>query len=191
MSGMDHRCCTLAWAGVALAGLTGCAASQLSARTSSVLYASEVNADELLLGLEAALIDEGFQIDPRSAAPGTITTHPLVQSRSVNDPTGRSSRGGEPQRLIAVASVRQTGSGPSAYVKVSIQQPSTEAHRVVYSDAGRSDLPGDSSPFEREGALTKEQSTVWSTVGRDRAMERRILDRVRELLPVSRPAPAP
>jgi hypothetical protein len=75
--------------------------------------------------------------------------------------------------------VAQNGNDVNVYCKVVVQEQTTETHRMFAQDSTLSDVPHDTA-IDRDAATTTQQNTVWRTVQRDKAAERRILEAVLE-----------
>lgn len=168
-------------AGAIIAGAlllwSACAAPAPSPLTYTVRQSTVDDGAALLGFAEAVLVSEGFEIDEVDAANGSISSKPLAVSSGDATGSGRSigSHGGA--RRVATVKVTRVGDATSVYCKVTVEEQATEAHRFLFQDEHGSDLPTDTA-IERDAATTAEQNTVWRTVRRDTAAERRIVEAV-------------
>ncbi len=164
--------------GVCCLALSGCASTGLSPLSYGVRRVEGGNDVTLFNAARAVLADLGYQIDRADAIAGVITTRPVLQSWRSSDAPARISSGGQWRHVVEVQ-LDERAEAVNVYCKVSIQQQVTAAHRMFAYDRSGSDLPGD-TPIERDAATTEEQNTVWQTVRRDKAAERRILEAILE-----------
>jgi hypothetical protein len=127
-----------------------------------------------------ALAELGYRVDRRDPSEGVLTTFP-VRGTLQDEAAARRGRLGTPRPTRRVAQVRieQRPGEVAVYCKVAVQEQTTEAYRLREYDLRTSDSPAN-TPIEREAATTKAQNTVWRTVRRDKAEERRILNAIIE-----------
>ncbi len=128
----------------------------------------------------SVLADMGYLLARADAADGPDASG--VRSVSASHPeealrTGKrlSSR----NRVRRLARVRGAAADETVrvYCKVVIQEQVTEAHLILWQDLMSSDRPVE-TPIDRGGAATEDQNTVWQTLRRDKAAERRILEAI-------------
>lgn len=129
---------------------------------------------------EATLVDLGYTISSRDQRSGVIRTAPQTVE---GDNTGRQITTRNSGRVRRVVEVRVNASERPARVlcKVSLQQQSTEALRVLAREHGGSDVPSETA-IDRDAYATPEQNTVWRTVRRDMTIERTILTEIQRRL---------
>ncbi len=131
--------------------------------------------------VEAALVERGYAIARRDPIEGVIVTESIE-----NDPQDRRGRSGvglsSAPRTRRFAEVRLAGAGEESrvYCKVLVQEQSTRVYGMYSSDRAGSDLPGSQTAIDRDAATTVEQNTVWRTLRRDTAEERKVLDAIVE-----------
>lgn len=85
--------------------------------------------------------------------------------------------------------IAEVGGARKIFCRAEVQRQSTEARRIIALDTAIDDQPG-ATPLQREGATTVEQNTVWDTIGRDRTLEREIVNDLADALGGA-PASAP
>ncbi|MCG3126726.1 MAG: hypothetical protein CHACPFDD_01579 [Phycisphaerae bacterium] len=90
-------------------------------------------------------------------------------------------------RRSARLRIRPSGDGSVAEVRVDLERRETTTSLSPANDSRLGDRPG-YTPIERDAATTDRQNTVWSRVRRDRALERSLLNELREWA-LSRAAP--
>lgn len=79
----------------------------------------------------------------------------------------------------------EVGGARKIFCRAELQRQSTEARRIIALDTAMEDQPG-ATPLQREGASTVQQTTVWDTIGRDRALEREIIEELTAALGIPR-----
>ncbi len=85
-------------------------------------------------------------------------------------------------RKIAAVRVRESEKGiSSAVVRVYIQRRDTESIRAFAYQREAEDRPSEQS-MEKISERGTKRAEVWSTIGRDYAQERKILDSIKEIL---------
>ena len=154
--------------------LGGCAAPGPTAMTYSVRRVSQGDVEGLLNAASIALEAEGFVIEKSDPEQGLVTTRPARVEPAAAD-AGWSGR--PAQRSVAQVQVTRGEGGMSIFCKVEIQRQTTEAYRLFQQARTRTDLP-DETAIDRDAATTAEQNTVWETVRRDKAAERRVLQAI-------------
>lgn len=167
--------------GVSVAGICwlvagGCASTGLSPLSYGVRRVEGGSQSALFDAARAALVDLGYQIDQADAAAAVITTRPTLAPRRLSNARARISSGGQPRCVVEVRVGARAGA-VNVYCKVAIQQQVTAAHRMFAYDRSGADDPG-ATPIDRDAATTAEQNTVWQTLRRDKAAERRILEAI-------------
>ncbi len=158
----------------------GCVSAGVSLLNYSVRHVQGGDPAAAFAVAQVALINLGYKIDKSDRATGVIVTRPIPTTASAERIHART-RLRSSSRLRRLVQVR-IAQGPgviNVYCKVALQEQTTEAHRMFRRDHAISDVPGE-TPIDREAATTEEQNTVWQTVGRDKAAERRILDTILE-----------
>ena len=156
----------------------GCASPRLSPLTYTVRHVQGQKRAAVFGAAEAALNDLSYRIYEADPTAGVINALPR-SAIPAEEETGVGSRQGPRVRLRRVAYVRltQTAAVVNVYCKVVVQEQTTEAHRMFRHDHRVSDIPDD-TPIDRDAATTTEQNTVWRTIRRDKAAERRIVEAV-------------
>ncbi len=172
------RAGTIIWLGVIWLGVGGCASTGLSPLNFSVRHIQDGNRAAVFDAARSALADLGYGIDRADPAAGVIEAQP-TRTTSATEPAPTGMRLSSRTRLRQVAYLHVTRGTEivNVYCKVVVQEQTTEAHRMFRQDHRVSDTPGH-TPIDREAATTTEQNTVWQTIRRDKAAERRILEAV-------------
>lgn len=134
--------------------------------------------EALMDAAEATLVDLGYSIASRDQRSGVIRTAPQTVE---GDGTGRQITTRNSGRVRRVVEVRVNATERPARVlcKVSLQQQSTEALRMLSREHGGSDVPSETA-IDRDAYATPEQNSVWRTVRRDMAIERTILTEIQQ-----------
>ena len=122
---------------------------------------------------------EPFLRGEGSSSVSSRAASPSRYGRAARTSVGTRLRPSSRLRRLATVRVGQGAGVVNVYARVALQEQTTEAHRMFQRDHAISDIPGD-TPIDREAATTSEQNTVWRTIGRDRAAERRILEAILE-----------
>jgi hypothetical protein len=112
-----------------------------------------------------------------------IDTAPVEFSTQRESGTARDLyRGRSTMRRTAHFSVGRTGGQTVARLRIDVDRRDTERQAVMQPRPNRlSDTPGQETPIDNDAATTAEQNSVWTRVRRDRALERALLDELREL----------
>ncbi len=160
--------------------LGGCASAGPSPLGYGIRHIQGIDRATALRIAQDSLVELGYKLDRVDSDTGLIITRPIPTTASI-ERVKSSVRLSTRNRLRRVAQVRLAHSGDVAtfYCRVGIQQQTAEAHRMFRRDRTISDSPGQ-TPIEREAATTEEQNTVWRTIHRDKAAERRILKAIVE-----------
>ena len=171
----------------ALAG--ACASSRPRTVNAALRRFEGVDQPAVFAAAATALADMGYDLDQQDEATGVLTTRPILdlpQDHRGRRPARLSSTG--QTRRIAKVCVGQTAETINVYCRVLVQEQTTQAHRFLAGDSEGIDTPT-ATAIERDAATTRQQNTVWRTIRRDKAAERRILSVVDERLhPTSRPS---
>lgn len=116
--------------------------------------------------------------------PGTrqITAGPVEFTTERDSGTARDLvRGRSTMRRQATFSVGRSGGETVARLRIDVERRDTERQAVFRPQTHRlSDTPGQETPIFADAATTSEQNTVWTPIRRDRALERALLDELRE-----------
>ncbi len=160
-----------------LLGLAGCSSPGPSAQAYNLRQFPAVPRDTLFARAEQALLELGYQPDKVDEAKGLLTSVPVIGDGRGEPTRGGIALGSTTVRTMAEIRIVPSGGGCSVYCRVVIQQLTTAAHAMFMQDRGASDVPSD-TPIDREGATTAEQNEVWTTIRRDRAKERAILEAI-------------
>lgn len=125
-------------------------------------------------------VREHFRIARMDRSAGRIETAPI----ETQEP-GQSSRAGDMLgaerrvRRLADVRVQEADGGVQVYCKVLVQQYESDERRLFARDKCATDIPSE-TPADQEGATTAEQNAAWRTRGRDKVLERQILDSILE-----------
>jgi hypothetical protein len=125
-------------------------------------------------------VREHFHIARMDRATGRIETDPLETQE-----TGQSGRAGDmlgAQRRVrrqADVRVQEADGGVHVYCKVLVQQFESDERRLFARDKYASDIPSE-TPADQESATTAEQNAAWRNRGRDKVLERQILESILE-----------
>ena len=158
----------------------GCVSARMSPLNYGVRHLQGDDSAAAFAAAHTALIDLGYKIDRSDPTTGVIKTEPILTTPSAaRTSVGTRLRPSSRLRRLATVRVGQGAGVVNVYARVALQEQTTEAHRMFQRDHAISDIPGD-TPIDREAATTSEQNTVWRTIGRDRAAERRILEAILE-----------
>lgn len=158
---------------------------------------TRLDADDSSAAFDAATyaVSQWFTIRDANPADGLILSHPAEFDQRGGTERLRDGAVNYRNRVRrrAVVRVRSTGGGPRVECVVARERLDTADHRVFWHNRSFEDVPSQ-TPIAQEAATGPEQNEVWTDVGRDRDLERRILGVVRERLaggpPRSEP-PAP
>ncbi len=137
-------------------------------------------ADALTIG-RRVLASHGFRVKTVDADSMAIETRPSEKTVRGSEGRLRDAVVKMPNRVRRTASLEFTNrSGDlQAWCQVKIERLSTADHRVFAQQRQFDDTPT-RTPIDGEGATTAEQNTVWTSAGRDEAMERTILSDIRQ-----------
>lgn len=95
------------------------------------------------------------------------------------------------RRQVAEMQVTPRGGDVVVSCRVRTERLDTTQQRAFRPQAG-DDRPANNAPFDAEAGATAHQRESWTPIGRDRQLERQVLDSVRERLqPVAAPSTAP
>ncbi|MGD8451233.1 MAG: hypothetical protein PVJ57_05390 [Phycisphaerae bacterium] len=173
-------------------GLVGCGpTTDLTGQQSRLIDTPDSRA---VLVAGAALLRREFgrvDVDEGRLA---VDSLPVEYSTRRESGTARDLYGGRStMRRVAHFSVGRKGESSVARLRIDVERQDT-ARVASAQPAGTriSDSPG-YTPIERDAATSERQNTVWSRVGRDRRLERMLLDELEERFaaPPTETAPAP
>ncbi len=125
-------------------------------------------------------VREHFRIARMDRSAGRIVTEPVETQEA-----GQSGRAGDllgaERRMRRVADVRvqESDGGVQVYCKVLVQQFESGERRLFARDKYASDIPSE-TPADQESATTAEQNAAWRDRGRDKVLERQILESILE-----------
>lgn len=174
------RVLSLALAISALLGLTGCADVEIEPAQSRVVASSDPDA---VLVEAATILRRDFGRTQIDATSRTIKTQPVEfvttrDSGSARDLYGASSR----MRRFATVTIAKRDSTVTARVRVDVERKDAPRTSSIGQPANPiNDSPGAETPINRDAATSEQQNTSWTRVRRDYAMERAILDELREV----------
>jgi hypothetical protein len=137
---------------------------------------------EEVLAAAAQLLKREFGRTRMERGSRVIEAGPLEYTTERESGTARDLVGGRStMRRVANFSVGQVGAGTIARLRVDVERRDTERQMIMRPHAYRlSDNPGQETPIEADAATSSQQNTVWTRVRRDRALERALLDELRE-----------
>ncbi len=169
---------TIVWLGASWLWVAGCASTGLSPVNFGVRHVPDGNRTAVFDAARAALTDLSYRINQADPVAGLIEAQP-IRTTAGSAPARTDLRLSSRTRLRTLALVRVTQGTErvNVYCKVVVQEQATEIHRMFRHDHRLSDVPGDTA-IDREAATTTEQNTVWQTIRRDKAAERRILETI-------------
>ena len=179
----------LAVIGLFGAWVAGCASPPATKLNYAVTRVEAASQDVAMAAAEQAL-REHFRIARVDRAAGLIECAPVesqeaVRSGRIGDVLGASRR----VRRVAEVRVEDLGDGARVFCKVLLQQYETEERRMFDREHALSDVPSE-TPAAGEAATLPQQNATWRTRGRDKVLERRILQAVHELVAApGRPTP--
>ena len=170
----------IGWVGMCGLLVSGCVSAGPSPLSYGLRHVKGGDRAVVFETAQKAVAELGYAIDRADSTAGIITTVPISEPYRSGFPRSGvrlSSQG----RLRRVVQIRIDGRGDAVdvYCKVALEQQVTAAHRMFAYDRMGTDVPG-ATPIDREAATTTEQNTVWQTVRRDKAAERRILEAILE-----------
>lgn len=160
--------------------LLGCAdAGTVEAHAQRVIPSADP--DQVLTAATAILQREFGRVRVEPAA-RRIVTGPAEFTTERESGTARDLvRGRSTMRRQALFSVDRSGGQTVAHLRIDVERRDTERQAVFRPQTHRlSDSPGQETPIFADAATTSEQNTVWTRVRRDRALERALLDELRE-----------
>lgn len=111
-----------------------------------------------------------------------IETAPVEFTTARDSGTARDLyRGRSTMRRTGHFSVGQSGGQTVARLRVDVDRRDMGPRTLMRPESHRlSDTPGQQTPIEADAATTDQQNTAWTRVRRDRALERQLLDELRE-----------
>ncbi len=158
--------------------LVGCAAPGQQVLPFGVSRIVDGDRSATFAAAEATLVGMGYVIEVSDPSTGRITTRAMTQARRPERQRKavRISAQSELRRVIQLR-VGETEESVNIYCQVAIQEQDTEAHRIMQQQLTTSDRAGETA-IDRDAGTTIEQNTVWRTIDRDKALERKILNTV-------------
>jgi len=135
-----------------------------------------------------------FRLDPAAPSDGVIQGLPEEYEQRGGTGRIRDEAVGYRNRLRRTATlvIQETPTGSVAKCRVQVERLDTSDHRVFSSNEQFGDVPNE-TPIDREAGVTPRQQQVWTALPRDRDLERRILNVLRDELgkggPASQPTP--
>ena len=156
----------------------GCSAPGLQILPFGVSRIADGDRSATFAAAEATLVDMGYAIESADPSTGKITTRAMASPRrsASSRKAVRLSAQSELRRVIQIR-VGETEEAINVYCQVAIQELDTETYRIMQQQWALSDRAGETA-IDRGAATTMEQNSVWRTIDRDKAMERKILDAV-------------
>jgi len=163
---------------IASAGCTSPGPTRAAYTVCEIPFASRAS----IVGVAAKSVrEQGFQVARMDAAQGIVETDPIETeemetARPVSGVLGRTRR----VRRVASVEVRPADEAVTVFCKVEIQEYVTDARRFYAREHAISDTPTE-TPAALEAATSAEQNATWRVFGRDRELERKILDGIVQL----------
>ncbi len=172
----------VAAAGIAVTAVCGCASDGGPSALTATVQRFPGAEPAVILNLAAlSMAEQGFEIDRRNSGAEEVVSYPMELSDDSLSTEVGSAMWADDRRCRATTQVRRTGDATTAYCRVEIQERATDAGRFHAAEHGITDVPSD-TPIDRDGATTREQNTMWRSVGRDKRRERAILEMIAGLL---------
>ena len=159
--------------------VAGCASPAPSKLNYGMMRIESASRAEVMPAAEQA-VREHFRIATTDRAAGLIEAQPREGSEA-----GRTRRAGDvlgaQRRVRRVAEVRvmDADEGVNVFCKVLIQQYESDERRLFVREHALSDAPTE-TPAADEAATSAEQNATWRTCGRDKVLERQILQAIEE-----------
>ena len=174
------RHCLFVLTGVVMtAALTGCKADISSGTRLSL---GDVSYDEAL-AVAREVMRKHFELAPGNPGDSAIVARPKpVDARAQRILGGKS-----PVRQLATLRLQSRAGHVVANANILLQRQGSASFRQFGSSGNYSTIPND-TPSQSEAATTPEQNEAWETRGRDRALERTI---VQELYNAMHPSKNP
>jgi hypothetical protein len=154
----------------------GCSSTSRSAPPAAQSIRIETSDPGAVYSVGLALMRREFtQVQPAASELEINTTPELYQTRDSSG-TARDYYGGASQmRRSGWMKIERVGPAVRAYVRVAVERLDTRRQELFTSPTGRlSDAPG-RTPIEEDAATTQSQNTLWTSAGRDRGLERKLL----------------
>lgn len=174
----------------ALVLLTGCESSQPTNRAPRNAQSIRLASDDVRVVFSAGvevMRGEFNRVRPRPSDRVVLIEPELYQTRSESG-TARDYYGGVSEmRRKAWFQVDPIGSATRARIRVDLERLDTRRRELLRPPISRLDDNPGYTPIQEDAATTSEQNTLWTSAGRDRALERRLLLELRER--VEGPAP--
>jgi hypothetical protein len=174
----SRRPLVLIVAGLSL--MVGCAAPQAGPPSAASLRIASPDADAVYAVALDVLRGE-FATIRRSPTERRADAAPIEFTAREGSGTARDLYGGASRlRRSAWLLVEPRRDHSRAWLRIDIEREDTARRDALRPTAGRlSDRPGD-TPIEQDAATTTAQNTIWTAVGRDRALERALLTAISE-----------
>lgn len=111
-----------------------------------------------------------------------VTTEPVEYRTTSDSGAARDLYGGRStMRRIATFNVGRRGAATVARLRIDVERRETSASTSLSPGVNRlGDSPGTETAIDRDAATSERQNSSWVRVRRDRALERRLLDELRE-----------
>jgi hypothetical protein len=164
-----------------IAGTSGCAVGSGTPESMPQRVIQAAVPDEVLAAA-AQLLKREFGRVRIERGSRVIDAGPLEYTTERDSGTARDLVGGRStMRRVANFGVSQVGGNTLARLRVDLERRDTERQMLMRPHAYRlSDNPGQETPLDADAATSSQQNTVWTRVRRDRALERALLDELRE-----------
>lgn len=148
---------------------------------------SDIKTSEAMALGRRVLANHGFRIKTIDVDRMSIET--FANEKVVRGGTGRlrESLVKLPNRVRRTASLEfaKRGGDLEAWCQIKMERLSTADHRIWARNREFEDSPTQ-TPIDGEGATTDKQNTVWTSAGRDEAMERQVMSDVRNRIQLLR-----
>lgn len=178
---------------IALGAGSGCA--QTGSETAVASYQTrliETATPEQVLDAAAPVLQREFGRVTVDRAKRTIVSAPAEYQGVSDSGTARDLLGAKSAlRRVATFVVEPRGARSAARLRIDVQRQDTQPRTALEPGGNRLSDSAASAAFEREAATTREQNAAWTTIRRDRVLERALLDELADqFAPFEEPAAA-
>ncbi len=170
------------WSMVSVLALAAGCAETPGVRAHQEEWAIEGADADAVLTQAAAILQREFGRVKVDLAVRQIDTAPVEYTTSRDSGSARDVyRGRSTMRRVGSLRVGSRGGITVGTLQINVERRDTAQRAIAPATGYRlSDSPGAETPVDRDAATTVEQNTVWTFVRRDRALERQLLEELRE-----------